>query len=249
MFRKFKEKIFKQKIVVDCLIVGMIGLLGVTIYQWKDGAKAKSYTASINSEVVSKINEYNYKDEIRELKQKNEDVLGLIEIPNTDFKRVLVQSKDNQDYLKKNLDKHKDKNGTPFLDYRTNLDSKKLVIYGHNSRFTEMPFNYLMNYYDEAFIDRTKYIDIKTENGIQRYEVFSVFTETSQTSDWSYTDVEFETDEDFIKNIESLKNKSIFKRDFDIKDKQILVLQTCSTKKEYLKYERRFLVIVAGRVS
>ena len=247
----FKFKINKPNpkiFAVDFLLLVALGVFGYTTYNWYFNP-VESKTVELNNRIVSKITSRNYKDEIKDLKSKYEDVVGILEIPNTDFKRVFVQSKDNSFYLKKNLNKEKDKNGVPFMDYQVNLDSRKLVIYGHNSRYTEMPFNYLMNYYDEDYFNNNKYIDIKTDQGTLRYEVFSVFTETTETHDWSYKDVNFENDEAYEANIENMKNKSIFKKDFDTKDKQILVIQTCSTKKDVLKYPQRFLVIVAGRVN
>ena len=59
---------------------------------------------------------------------------------------------------------------------------------------------------------------------------------------------DFANDLDFKYNIKKLASNSIYD-DEAIDSDQILILQTCSTKKEYLKYKKKFLLIIAGRVN
>jgi sortase B len=92
-----------------------------------------------------------------------------------------------------------------------------------------------------------RYIILKTESKTNIYEVFSVFIETK---DWTYTNIKFKDDDDWLEHINKLKEKSIHKTDIELnKDDEILVLQTCSTKKEYLKFKKKFLLVIARKVD
>ena len=52
-----------------------------------------------------------------------------------------------------------------------------------------------------------------------------------------------------INHILKLKNKSMYDTNVSVnEDDKILIIQTCSTKKEYSNYENKFLLIIAKRV-
>ena len=102
---------------------------------------------------------------VEELKTsyKNNEVVGLLEIPNESYKAIVTQAKDNDSYLNHDAYKNKNRNGNPFLDYRVDINTdKKILIYGHNSRYVDMPFKVLENYYDRDYFENHKYIKIKT---------------------------------------------------------------------------------------
>ena len=232
----------KKLLLVDLLLIIIILVFVYTSYRL---CKTHFETIKINGLLISE-NDDNYKLLLTDLKKKNKDIIGILEIENTEYKTFFVKGKDNKEYLIRNIYKKKDKNGTPFLDYRVNMSSKKLVIYGHNSSYINMPFDFLENYYNKDFYIKNRTINIKTVDEIQKYEVVSVFTETS---DWSYQKVKFDSDSEYEENINKLIDKSIYKEASKYKDEQILVLQTCSTKEEYKKYSRKFLIIVARRIK
>jgi len=231
----------KKILLIDILIVIVLFLLGFSVF-----LLVKNYynNNKINN-LLNNINYENYKEEISNLKKINKDIVGIVEIDNTEYRAFFVQGKDNKEYLRRNIYKQKDKNGTAFLDYRVDMDSKKIIIYGHNSRYVDMPFNFLDNYNEEDFYNNHKIINVITENNIAKFEVISVFTETS---DWSYQDIDFDDEKDFESNIKKLVEKSIYNSYYKNDNKQILVLQTCSTRKEYKGYARKFLIIVARRI-
>ena len=190
-----------------------------------------------------------YQEEITKLKEEynNNDVVGTFEILNTDYKVPLVQTKDNDYYLKHLPNKEYSVMGSIFVDYRVNIDtSRKLLIYGHNSATLEMPFDILENYYDIDYLNNHKYVEIKTTERVRKYEIFSLFVEPM---DYSYMKVNFEND-NYLEHINMLKNKSFFDIDVDLDENtNILVLQTCSTHKDYLKYKKKYLVIVLKEVK
>ena len=181
-------------------------------------------------------------------KYNNYDVVGEISIPNTDFKRALMQSNDNNYYLYHTEDKTESFMGSIYLDYRVNLEnSKKLLIYGHNSDSIEMPFLILENYYDKNYYNEHKYIKIKTNDMERVYLIYSVFVEAK---DFSYMNIYFNNDQEWYNHIKNFKDKSMYDTNVDVAvNDKILILQTCSTHKDYLKYDRKFLLVVAKLVK
>ena len=137
--------------------------------------------------------------------------------------------------------------GSIFLDYRVNINtSKKLLIYGHNDKRIEMPFKILENYYDKSYLDDHKYVIVTSKERIRTYEIFSVFVEPT---DYSYMKVNFE-DSSYLEHLNMLKNKSMFNLDTYLSnDTNILLLQTCSTHKDYLKYKKKYLILAFKEIS
>ena len=185
-----------------------------------------------------------YKEEIEELRKKNKnnkDIIGILEIENTDFVVPVLQGKDNDYYLNHLPNKKRNFYGSIFLDYRVNIDnSKKLLIFGHNSSRYKMPFYILEKYYDEDYLKEHKYVTIKTENKVRKYELFSIFVETS---DFSYMAVKYNK-KDYLKHLTNLKKKSMYKIDTEIiGNENILILQTCSTHKKYKNYKKKYLLL------
>ena len=58
------------------------------------------------------------------------------------------------------------------------------------------------------------------------------------------------TDETYNKDLLKYKNKSLYNTNVDINnDDNILILQTCSNHPNYQKYENKYLLIIAKKVS
>ena len=188
-------------------------------------------------------------NEVEKLQKEynNEDVVGTLEILNTDYKVPVVQGSDNNYYLRRLPNKEYSIMGSIFLDYRVNINtSKKLLIYGHNDKKIEMPFKILENYYDKSYLDSHKYVVITSKDRVRTYEIFSVFVEPT---DFSYMKVNFE-DSSYIEHLNMLKNKSMFNLDIDLDENtNILLLQTCSTHKDYLKYKKKYLILAFKEIS
>ena len=91
-----------------------------------------------NTELVNDTNEEETSDywyyikfplidvDITELKEKNSDTVGWINVNNTNINYPFVQTKDNSYYLNHSFDKKYNEAGWVFLDYRNNNDLKIL---------------------------------------------------------------------------------------------------------------------------
>lgn len=237
----------KKKTII--LIISIIILLSlITTYLLiTNNNKDIDFNIERNNNVT---NPTDYKQEIDTLKEKynNNDVVGILSFDNTDYTKAVMQSSDNEYYLNHTEDKEENFMGSIYLDYRVNIDSsKKLLIFGHNSQNVDMPFKILENYYDKTYYDEHKYIYITTNNVKKKYEIFSVYVEYK---DFTYMTINFKSDEDYYNHITKLKEKSLYNTDVELTEKdEILLLQTCSTHKDYQQYDKKYLLVIAKRIS
>ena len=194
-------------------------------------------------------NPINYEEVINNLREEynNKDIKGILEIDNTDYIVPILQGSDNDYYLNHDAYGNRSGMGSIYLDFRVNIDtSRKLLIYGHNSSNIDMPFKILEEFYDKDYYDNHKYVDLTTEKGKKRYEIFSVYVEVE---DFSYMRVNFKDDEEYLNHLLKLKSKSMYDTGIEVtKDDEILILQTCSTHRDYRNYQRKFLLIILRRV-
>lgn len=175
----------------------------------------------------------------------NKDVVALLNVSNI-IEEPVVKSNDNNYYLNHNINKEEDKYGTTYMDYRIDLDtSKKILIFGHSSSYRETAFGKLERYYEKDFYEKNKYIKLTTSKDERTYKIFSVYIETS---DWTYMNLKFNSEKDWKDHLEKIKDKSIYDTNIELKDDdEIIILQTCSTKEEYKKYKRKYLIVAAKR--
>lgn len=185
-----------------------------------------------------------------EIYSLNNDTVGWITVPNTNISYPVVQSVDNEFYLRRD---YKNKKysflGSIFSDFRnsgTNRNdlSKNYVLYGHNISVShdvtngEM-FNQLLRFKDLSFAQETQYINFSTFEDDMTWEIFACF----------YTDVDFyyidvnPNEESFANIIEEAKLRSeyIYSVDVTSEDK-ILTLSTCAYKYD-TKEQQRFVVM------
>lgn len=254
--------LLKKKNLYKLIILILIILLIVVItYQQDDSdfnldSKPIFNTDQNNSDDSNKAKEINqietnqidYENTINDLKEKynNEEIVGILSFNDRDIMLPVAQTIDNEYYLHHAYDKSEDIKGAIYLDYRVSIDdSKKLLIYGHSSSKSEFPFNFLQNYHEEEYYTSNKNVDLITSTGIKHYEIFSVFVETS---DFSYMNINFESDEDYLSHINKLKEKSMYDTDIKLEeDDEILIIQTCSTNEKYKDYENKYLLIILKR--
>ena len=169
-------------------------------------------------------------------------------INNTAFYVPIVQGVNNSYYLNHDLNNKQSNIGSVFLDYRVNIDtSHKLLIYGHSSSDIDASFNILENYYDLNYYKNHRYIELTTDIGKYLYEIFSVYIETD---DFSYMDLDFIDEKDFLMHIKKLQAKSFYDNEISLEDlDKILILQTCSHHEDYVNYEKKYLLIISRRIK
>lgn len=238
-----------KKSIIIIISTFIIMLTVLSIYLYKFNSK-KEYYLDFDIETNNNVNNpINYEEIINKLRSEynNNDIKGILEIDNTDYIVPVLQGNDNDYYLNHDAYGNRNGMGSIYLDFRVDIDtSRKLLIYGHNSSNIDMPFKILEEFYDKDYYDNHKYMWITTSTVKKKYEIFSVYVETK---DYSYMNVNFVDDEDYLSHITKLKEKSMYDTDIELSSEdEILILQTCSTHKDYSNYQKKYLLIILRRV-
>lgn len=157
-------------------------------------------------------------------------------------------------YLDHNLDGVADQTGMTIIDFRTNFETRKTILYAHSTIAGNGPFQALQNYANnKEYYENHKYINIKYNDKDYKYEIFSVYLSLAEDRNseeleyfynTEYLDVEWE------RIIKKYKNKSQYDTGVEVnKDDKILILQTCSMDPDYYeKYYRYNILIMAKQI-
>ena len=239
----------KHYIIIILLVMLIVSILTFNIYKYNNTLKSKIINSN-TIEVNYEINKIDYEEELNKVRNKynNNDIVGILSNSDDTLNEIVMQSTDNDYYLEHTVYHESNWRGQTFLDYRNDINnSDKLIIYGHNSNYYNLPFKVLENYYNNSYYDENKYLYLQTNLNKYKYEIFSVYVEVS---DWDYYNkMKFNTKNEYYNHILKLKNKSMYDTNVSVnEDDKILIIQTCSTKKEYSNYENKFLLIIAKRV-
>ena len=182
------------------------------------------YSYKKDLEFKEKIAEYDF-DKLKEI---NTDIVGFIEVDNTNISYPVVKSSDNSYYLNHSYKKEKNNIGSIFLDYRNDLDnlSKNNIIYGHG-RLDNTMFGSLNNLLDSSNLDSKEsyYITLSTPNSIMTFKIFSVYTIPKEGY---YIKTYFSSNKYFKEFLETIMKRSIYNFNTDVStNDKILTLSTC----------------------
>ena len=126
----------------------------------------------------------------------------------------------------------KEKNSDTVGYLKVNGTDRNIIIYGHNMRNNTM-FGTLKNVLNEEWkdVEENRFITFITEKDSYIYEVFSVYQ--IEAEDY-YITTNFKNDEEFLKFANTLKSRSKYNFDVDIKEEDsILTLSTCANNNKY----------------
>ncbi|MBR1674790.1 MAG: class B sortase [Eubacterium sp.] len=191
--------------------------------------------------------QFKYKDIYR----ANHDFIGWLKIDGTTIDYPVMLTPDNEEYyLRKDFYGEYSLAGTLFCDTDSNVvkPSDNILIYGHHMKTSTM-FHDLMNYEEEDFYQKHKYIVFNTVYGDNKYEIIAAFKtnikEKDDTSFKYYTFFNAADEEEFNYYVENCKNLT----SYDIPTTaqygdKLLTLSTCS----YHTDNGRF-VVVAKRIE
>jgi len=132
-----------------------------------------------NEELIREPNQ-----EILSLKERNEDVVGWINISNTNIDYPIVQAEDNSFYHRRDWLGNSSVPGSIILDYRNsaidfNKPTTHSIIYGHHIRDGSM-FQNLMKFKDYEFYEENRIIEITDLYDTHRFEIFSAYITTTE---------------------------------------------------------------------
>ena len=209
----------------------MIYSLSNIILWYIENKKNNSIKEELNEliNVEEKENDNNYANLFKTLKEKNADTKAYLKVNGTNIDYVVVQSNDNNYYLKHNFNKDYNRSGWIFMDYHNKFDGtdKNLIIYGHNTKDGSM-FGTLRRVITKEWYENSNnhIITLTTENGPINYQVFSTYS--IKVEDY-YIQTDFKDDNEYSKFLQTLKARSVYNYHTDVsKDDHILTLSTCT---------------------
>lgn len=161
-------------------------LLGNRIYESEEQSRLlEDVQKTVYTDVPAKLNTYIEekpseravrKNNLYQLYEQNQDLLGWITIDGTIIDYPVVKSLNKPDYyLYKDFNKKKSSFGSIYMDYNCHLNnSKNLILYGHHMRNGSM-FASLTKYDDVSYYEEHKTIQFDTLSNLNDYQVVGVF--------------------------------------------------------------------------
>lgn len=176
-----------------------------------------------------------------ELKNINSDVVGWIKIDDTQVNYPIVKGKNNSYYLNHSYDKNWSGYGSIFMDYESSSDFSDFntFIYGHNTKNGSM-FGELYKYMNFNFYKEHQIFFIYTPNKNYKATIFSVYVDDTESDSYNQ---KFKSHDDYKKYIDLIISKSKFETniDFDLYNKKIVTLYSCSHETNHKKTDRYFI--------
>jgi sortase B len=192
----------------------------------------------VDSQDVSTANkekEYVVQERFASLLQMNEDVVGWLKIEGTVIDYPVMQAKDNDFYLYRDIHKKDNVNGSIFMDYRnrTREDDRHTILYGHNMKNKSM-FASILNYESRWYFENHSMIEFDTiyQNG--KWQIFSAyFTDEN----YDYIRTEFSGAEDYKAFLDDIKGRSLHSNNVGINENDIiLTLSTCGNSSDVSRF-------------
>ncbi len=188
---------------------------------------------------------------VKELKKENPDIIGWIEIEETNINYPVLQGEDDDYYLTHNYKREKTKNGAIFLTskYNWNISNNNYIIYGHNKMSSDQMFSDLLKYADEEFYNNHSIIRFTTEEDDKEYNIISVFKarvyyKSEKNVFRYYNFINYESEEEYNSFINEAKKVSLYNIEETPKfGQELLTLITCS----YHTEDGRFVVIASEK--
>ena len=185
------------------------------------------------------------KAQVAKLKEDYKNIVGWIEIEDTNISYPVVQGKDNEFYLTHDYKGDKAERGAIFLDseYNWNIEGNNLMIYGHYMINNEM-FTDLTKYVKEDFYKEHPVIRFTTEKEDTEYEIIAVFRSKvynkSEDVFKYYNFMNSESEKEYNNFVKNIKEGSIYEIEETAEyGDQLITLTTCS----YYTEDGRFVAV------
>lgn len=155
------------------------------------------------------------------LKSINEDIIGWIEIEDTEINYPILKDNDNLYYLKHNYLKKYNSNGSAFTLDTNPFNDRETLLYGHNMKNGTM-FSILGKYLDKDFLLSHQKVKIYTPTKNYEGVIFSAYSIGIVTEKNNISNLDWNEKIDYYKKSSKIKVDNV-----EITDK-IVKLSTCS---------------------
>lgn len=240
----------KHYIQIMFVVIFIISICTIIYYFYNANKEKQEYKEVLNNIEIEKEQVTEQRTErmlqVEELKKKNQDIVGWIEIEGTNINYPVLQGTDNQYYMKHTYKKEDSKDGSIFLDksYDWNIPSSNLLLYGHNNKNGTM-FQDLLKYKEESFYKEHPTIRFTTIDEDCQYEIISAFLSRVYYQDEQnvfryYYFINANNEVEYNQYIEESKKASLYDTGKSANyGEQLLTLSTCS----YHTEDGRFAVV------
>lgn len=178
---------------------------------------------------------------MQKLHEINNDIVGWIQIDNSNIDYPVMQTKESPNYyLRKNFYKQ-----YSYLAENCDINfSDNLIIYGHHINNSKM-FGELENYKSQEYYSNHKFIKFYTLEEYREYEIIAIFKTIANTGFKYYNFINDINEAEFDTFVSKCKELSFFNIDkIAVYGDDLLTLSTC----DYSSKNAR-LVIVAKRIN
>ena len=242
--RHFSGKLTNKKVIIFIIILIIsISMIVIKLCEeniFKNNSDLYKELESDNSQVQENNIKTERMAKLEELQQENSDIIGWLQIENSNINYPVLQGEDNEYYMTHNYKKEYSKDGSLFLDkdYDWNIPSTNLLIYGHNNRGSNTMFTGLINYKDEDYYKTHKTIRLTTNQEDAEYEIISVFLSRvyykSETDVFRYYYfINAENEQEFNEYVQNSKDASLYDIEATAEyGDQLLTLSTCEFSQE-----------------
>lgn len=189
------------------------------------------------------IHEINF----NELRSVNSDVKAWIIVDGTNINYPVVQTSNNDYYLKYNIKNKKTTNGWPFIDYRnsSSMSDDNTIFYGHNL-LNKTAFGSISNLFTKSWLNNSSHkILVLTDTKMYEYEIFSVYYSDPNSY---YLQTKFSSPASKLNFFNNLKVKSKVKLPATVSENdKIITLSTCTDDNKGRKVVHAKLVSISNR--
>ena len=218
----------------------------------REAEETKSNENNKDSEKAEKTSEENREksfERIKKVKKLNKEynnIIGWVEIENTNISYPVVQGENNNFYLTHNYKGDKAERGAIFLDsnYNWKIKGNNYMLYGHYMINGEM-FTDLLKYIEEDFYKEHQTIRFTTMEEDAEYSIIAVFrSKVYNKSDEDvfryYNFMNSENEKEYNKFIENAKEASLYDIEATAEyGDQLITMSTCS----YYVEDGRFVIV------
>lgn len=209
-----------------CVLLFLLLLFSYGCYAIWDSEQIYAAGNAANYQVYkpSEESELSFND----LKERNPDVLGWLNVYGTKIDYPLLQGEDNQKYISTNAQGDYSLAGSIFLDYRNTPDFSDFntIVFGHHMEKSAM-FGDLERFFNQDFFDHHKYGNLyfdRKDHGIE----FFAFMEVDAFDSSIYTTPihQIQAKQEYL---ERIKKQSKYYRDVGISiEDHLILLSTCT---------------------
>lgn len=163
------------------------------------------------------------------LQALNPDCVGWIYFENLDISYPIMQSEDNNYYLRRTFEGQHVTAGSIFMDYQNSPDfsDENTFIYGHNMKDKTM-FGKLNGYAEEDFYLKNPCFYIYTPGYIYRYDIFSCYVGAVAEED--IFSLSFASEGEYQEYLDMIQGKAAYDTGVEVTtEERIVTLMTCNT--------------------